>query len=125
MAGNKKGKSKANIIQSSDDGEAFDFNVSDSSSVGNDPVATTGVRSGTSRPRAAPAAAVSEPTVVTPIAPTPPTVNADAAKRLAPIPRTGSNRSQAHDTNYFYFKREIASDVNGDATVRNICRLCW
>ena len=49
----------ANVIQSSDDGESFD-SISDSSSVGNDPVATTGVRSGTSHPRAALAAAVSE-----------------------------------------------------------------
>ena len=49
----EKGRSMAKFIQLSDDREAFDFYVSDSSSVGNDPVATTG-RSGTSRPRAAP-----------------------------------------------------------------------
>jgi hypothetical protein len=128
MVGRKKDRSLANVIQSSDDGEAFDLNVSDSS-VGNDPVAPArhGARSGTSRHHAAPAAAVSKPTVA-PIAPTPPVptvlVNADAAKQLAPIPQTGSNRSsQAHDTNYFYFKHQI--DVKGDLTVRNVCRLCW
>ena len=43
----------AKFIQSSDNREAFDFNVSDSSSMDNDPVTTTG-RSGTSHPRAAP-----------------------------------------------------------------------
>lgn len=118
------GRKKANVIQSSDDGEAFDLNVSDSSSVGNDP-APARVRSHTSRRQAAPAAAVSKLTVA-PIAPTPPTVlvNADAAKQLASIPQTGSNRSsQAHDTNYFYVKRQI--DIKGDLTVRNVCRLCW
>lgn len=160
MLGRKKGRStgKAKAIpsQQSDEGEDFDFNVSDSSS-GNVPVAT-GLRnapSGTSRPRAGPAAAVSEvvtpiaptprnapsgtsrsraragpaaavsePTTVTPIAPTPPTVhtNADAAYLLAPIPTTGTNRSQAQDTNFLYFKQEI--DFKGDMTLRNICKLC-
>ena len=126
MQGRKKGRSMAKVLQSSDDGEAFDLNVSDSSSVDNDPVATTGHRSRTSRPRAAPAAAVSVPTVVTPIAPTPPTalVNADAAKLLAPIATAGSGRSsQAHDTNYFYFKSKV--DVKGEMTERKVCRLCW
>jgi hypothetical protein len=116
MAGRKKGKgrSKANIIQSSDDGEDFDLNVSDSSSVGNDPVAATGVRSGTSRPRAAPAMAVSEPTVP---------VNADVAKLLAPLPTTGSSRSsQAQDTNFLYIKSKI--DVKGEMILRKVCRLC-
>ena len=60
----------AKVIQSSDDGKVFDFNVSDSSSVDNVPVAINGHRSGISRPPAAPAAAVL-PTVVTPL-PLPP-----------------------------------------------------
>src|ERR1700677_1907680 len=125
MAGQKKkGGSKAKTIQSSD-GEGFDFNVSDSSS---DSAAATGVRhtgSRTSRPRAAPAAAV-ELTVVNPIGPTPPTVlvNADATKILAPIPTTGSTCSlQAQDTNHFYTKREI--EIKGEKTVRKVCTLCW
>jgi hypothetical protein len=144
MAGRKKGQRSANIIQSSDDGEAFDLNVSDTSSVGdnpvaalvrsgtsvgNNPVAPARLRSGTSNPgpQAASAEAVSKPNVA-PIAPTPPgptvLVNADEAKQLAPIPQTGSNRSsQANDTNYFYVKREI--EVKEELQVRKVCRLCW
>jgi hypothetical protein len=110
----KKVRSKAKVIQSSDEGEGFDLNVSDSSDS-----AATGVRptgSNTSRPRAAPAAAV-VPTVVNPIGLTPPTV-VDAAK----LP-TGSNRSlQAQDTAYFYVKRSI--DIKGAMTIRKVCRLC-
>jgi hypothetical protein len=121
MAGGKKARSKAKAIQSSDEGERFDFNVSDSSESDTTGVQQTG--SGASRPRAAPAATV-KPTVNR-ITPTPPTVlvNADAAKLLAPMPTTGSNRSpQAQDTNYFYVKRSI--EVNGEMIVRKVCRIC-
>jgi hypothetical protein len=119
MAGQKKkGRSKGKTIQSSDEGEIFDLNVSDSSS---DSAATTGVRG--SHPRAAPAAAV-EPAVINPIGPTPPTVpvNADAT-RLSTPPTTGSNRSsQAQDIAHFYLKRNI--DFKGVMTSRKVCRLC-
>ena len=119
MAGQKKkSQSKGKTIQSSDQGEVFDLNVSGSSS---DSAASTGVRG--SRPWAAPAAAV-EPAVINPIGPTPPTVpvNADATRLLAP-PTTGSNRSpQAQDTAYFYLKRDI--DIKGVMTSRKVCRLC-
>ena len=114
----KKSQSKGKTIQSSDEGEVFDLNVSGSSS---DSAASTGVCG--SRPQAAPAVAV-EPAVINPIGPTPPTVpvNADATRLLAP-PTTGSNRSpQAQDTAYFYLKRDIA--IKGVMTSRKVCRLC-
>jgi hypothetical protein len=122
MAGQKKKVRSKAIIQSSDEGEGFDLNVSDSSS---DSAATPVVRHSGSRTSRPPAAAAVEPTVVDPVGPTPPTVlvNADAAKLLAPIPTTGSSRSpQAQDTKYFYVTTSI--DVKGEMTVRKVCKLC-
>jgi hypothetical protein len=128
MPNRKKGKGRAmpNVIQSSDEGEVFDFNVTDSSIGDHDDHTRTAHGSRRSRPQAAPAVSDSVPTVVAPIAPTPPAVppiDTEAAKLLA-LPTTGSSRSnQAQDINYFYSKREI--DVKGVMTVRKVCTLCW
>jgi hypothetical protein len=109
MVGRRKNRS--NIIQSSDEGEAFDLNVPSSTDDDVGPPA----RSDHSRSRAAPAV---EPNVVAPIAPTFP-----AAPVALHRPKTGSSRSnQAQDVNYFYSKREI--DVSGVMTLRRVCTLC-
>ena len=92
-------KKNRNAIQSSDEGEAFDLNVSDSSSVAGDHV--TGANCPQSEPTIAP----------TIVAPTPP---------IPTIPTIGSSRAQ--DVNYFYSKREI--DVKGVMTNRKVCTLC-
>ena len=119
----KKGR---NAIPSSE-GEEFDFNVSDSSSQAVAHVRSTG--SNDRRPRAAPAGANREPTIVAPIAPTPPVVARTSETPIvaevdiplpSPIPTSGSSRAQ--DIHFFYCHRQI--DNNGKMEKRNVCTLC-
>jgi hypothetical protein len=111
-------KKDRNVIQPSDsEGEAFDFNISASSSV-----ADTDIGSNHSRPRAAPAVAAREPTIAptAPVVPIVATPIGAVADKPPTIPTTGSNR--ANDVHYFYTKCNI--DVKGVLTLRNVCTLC-